>query len=181
MAGPVGEPRPGKRAQLELILATHPREVEGDLAHYFPQHDLRDLWRPRGGTSRLTWRRLAALVDWLPGESATKTAIRDALSDERLAELAAQPRQGHGYWSHGDLRLAAIEDGLNRLVAITLWLAGDRKKALVLPEPVRRPGVATKSQKRGILSAEGRAYLQHLRDNQGALPPGYKAVAVGGR
>jgi hypothetical protein len=164
-----------KRAALERIVAEHSKALEGDIDHYFPRYDLRDLHRPRGGASGLTWRKLDVLIDRLPGESATKTAIRDSFTDEQIAELATQERAGHGPWSPDGFRLAAIEDAINRLTAITIFLAGERKGQPKMPEPVRRPGI-TGPRKRPKLTDEGRAYLKHLRENHGALPPGYKFV-----
>lgn len=149
--------------------------MEGDLDHYFPKYDLRDLHRPRGGPSGLTWRKLGVLIDWLPGESATKTAIRDSLTDEEIAELGARERKGHGPWSLQRFNLAAIEDAINRQTAVTIFLAGDRKGQPKMPEPIRRPGI-NGSRKRPKLTDEGRAYLKFLRENHGALPPGYKFV-----
>ncbi len=160
---------PKRRSRSRWILNKYAAEVEGDLAHYF-QTDLRDLWRPRGGTSRLTWRRLGVLIDWLPTDSATKTAIRDGLTDDEIADLAGRDPVGYGRWSRGDLRTAAVEDAVERQTALMIWLASDRKSKPKMPEPVRRPGIR---QKRAVLTAEGREYLQYLRDNRGALPPGY--------
>lgn len=134
---------------------------------------MRDLYRPRGGRSRLTWRKLDALIEWLPGESATKTAIRDALGDDKLAELAAQPRDGHGRWTHEALQLAAIQDGVNHLTWLTLRLQRPESR-ITPPEPVRRPGVAGK--RRHKATPEQRAYLQYLREHRGQLPPGMKFV-----
>lgn len=125
----------------------------------------------------MTWRRLGILLDWLPGESATKTAIRDALGEDQLAELAAQDPKGHGPWSRDGLRLAAIEDALNRLTAITIWLAGDRKTKPRMPDPVRRPGVVG-ARRRPKATAADLAYLKHLRENRGRLPDGMKFVQV---
>ena len=114
------------------------------------------------------------LIDWLPTDSATKTALRDTLTDEQIADLARQDPAGYGRWTRSDLRLAALEDAVERQTALMIWLASDRKSQPRMPEPVRRPGITAK--RRPVLSDEGRAYLQHLRDNQGALPPGYKLM-----
>ncbi len=124
----------------------------------------------------MTWRLLHDLIVGLPGESLTKTAMRDSLTDEDLAELADQPRQGHGQWGRVDFRLAAIEDALRQQTAITVWLAGKREGQPVLPEPVPRPGIG--SRRRRKLSAADQAYLAHLRANRGALPDGMKFVAA---
>jgi hypothetical protein len=120
----------------------------------------------------LTWRRLGNLIDWLPTDSATKTAIRDGLTEDEIADLADRDPVGYGRWSHEALRIAAVEDAVERQTALTAWLAGDRESKPRMPEPVRRPGVAAR-RKRVKLSSADREYLQYLRDNQGALPPGY--------
>lgn len=125
----------------------------------------------------MTWRKLGVLIDWLPGESATKTAIRDSLTDDEISQLADRDVKGHGPWSRETFRLAALEDAINRLTAVTIYLAGDRKGQPRMPDPVRRPGLTGKAAKRKpVLTDEGRAYLKYLRENHGALPPGYQMV-----
>lgn len=61
------------------MIREHEDLVEGDFAFYFPQTDYRDRYRPGGGPSRLTLRRLMVLVDRLPPESAFKSLIEDRL------------------------------------------------------------------------------------------------------
>jgi hypothetical protein len=71
--------------------------------------------------------------------------------------MSAQPREGHGRWSHTDLLLADIIDRLGHLgYAMQAY-----KKP---PDPYRRPGVIQRKR----LSPKGRAYLQRLIENQGA-------------
>lgn len=50
--------------------------VEADLA--FRGIDFRDLWLPRGGSSRLSLRRLLVIIQGLPYESATHSLLREA-------------------------------------------------------------------------------------------------------
>lgn len=49
--------------------------MEADLARYYQGQDFRDFYRPKGGESRLTLRRLAVLVRGLPPESLTTKAL----------------------------------------------------------------------------------------------------------
>lgn len=149
--------------RLRALLAEFPGPVEADLRRYY-QVDLRDLWRPQGGQSRLTYRLLGVLIEHLPGESATKTAQRDQIPDETLAELAKQPPGRHGPWSHLDLLVAALIDRVELLRRDTAALHGVKPPGRF--EPVPRPGIAAK---RRALSPEGRAYLQRLRDEHAAL------------
>lgn len=114
----------------------------------------------------MTWRRLGVLLDGLPGESLYKTAVRDALGDEKLAELAKKPRDGHGPWSHTDLLLASIVDRLGELTYVVMAIAGNKPKP---PKPVPRPGVISGKSLRTTLRQQ--AYLAYLRAHRGAEPP----------
>lgn len=100
------------------------------------------------------------------------------MSDEQIAEAAKTPPAGHGPFSRVDLRLASLEDA----VAFGLWqVAAILRPDLKLkpPQPVPRPGIVSKKTKKRTLSQADREYLQYLRDNQGALPPGYQAIKAG--
>lgn len=162
------------------ILDRWPDELESDLVSYCNGQDLRHLWQPGHGPSRLTYRRLGVLYDGLPGQSLTKTAQANDLGEERLAELAAQNRNGHGPWSHTDMLLAAVVDAVNANTYVLRLANTDEKgRGKVKPAaPYPRPGVAGKrNASRPGLSDEGRKYLEYLRANQGAMPPGYRMVA----
>lgn len=111
----------------------------------------------------MTWRRLGVLVEALPGESATKTAIRDGLGDEELSKAAGQEPDGHGPWSRTDLQLAAIGDLLKWVIYATYAAQGGKPRQ---PEPTPRPGIA---RKRKRISAEGYAHLQRLREEHARL------------
>lgn len=133
--------------------------------------DLRDLWRPGGGASKLTYRLLGVLLHGLPGHSAYKTAVRDSIPDEQLAALAKRPREHHGVWSHTDLRLANIED------LLAMQVRGLRPTNDWAPVP--RPGVARAATRRA-LSPEGFAYLQKIRhDHERANGYGIGAEEAG--
>jgi hypothetical protein len=100
----------------------------------------------------------------LPGESATKTAIRDALPPGQTAGAAADRDAGHGSWSHTDMLLAAILDRLGWVHAATYRAQGAKAP---YPDPWPRPGVDPPAKRR-VLSPEGFAYLQRLRDEHNA-------------
>ncbi len=126
--------------------------------------DLRDLYRPDGGASRLTWRRLQVLIDALPPESATKTAVRDSTPADVVEALASHTPDGHGPWSHTDLLLAVVADQLAWLTYAVYHSRGGKPKK---PEPYPRPGVVSKAVTRRVNPA-GVAYLQRLRERRGA-------------
>lgn len=160
------------------VVTEHHHTLRGDLALHGV--DLRDLWRPGGGRSRMTWRHLAALWDVLPGSCVTKTQLRDALGDERLAELAGEPPPGHGPWTHEALLLAGVIDAVRTLTWRFEQANFTDGKKIPAPEPLRRPGVA--GRKRRKLTTQGLAYLQYLREHRGAAPPGTVSLGqVGGR
>ncbi len=150
-------------------------ELASDLVTYCRGQDLRDLWLPQHGPSRLTWRRLGVLYDGLPGDSLTKTAQANDLGDAKLAELAKRQTDGHGRWSHTDMLLADLIDAVN-LSTYILRLANTdpkRAKSVQPPEPVHRPGLVRKRGRgRATLTAEARALLAYMAEHQGALPPG---------
>ncbi|MBM4489500.1 hypothetical protein GS937_01565 [Rhodococcus hoagii] len=68
--------------------------MEADL-NRFHQTDLRDLWRPGGGESQLTLRRLFVLIRYLPADSALAIDESDGrvpwtITDHLLADLWEQ-------------------------------------------------------------------------------------------
>jgi hypothetical protein len=98
------------------------------------------------------------LVDRLPPESATKTAARDSLTADELAELAASKPDGagHGAWSHQDLLMAAQFDVLQQIRHVLIVSSGGKSE---MPKPWPRPG-AEGARKR--LTASGHSYLDRL-------------------
>jgi hypothetical protein len=127
--------------------------------------DLGDLFR--AGT-RLTWRRLGVLIEHLPPESATKTALRDELDDGALSRLASAPRRGHGPWSHVELLLAAVHDSIERLIYVQYQRAG--AKNVKAPEPMARPGVG--GGKVRAINPAAREYLEQVRARNAAAADG---------
>lgn len=79
------------------------------------------------------------LLDGLPQESLTKTAIRDGMTLEQWQAMPAS--QAWGPWSHTDHLLARNAD----LMALVQWtlvaLKAEKGKAPKPPEPMPRPGV----------------------------------------
>jgi hypothetical protein len=102
------------------------------------------VFRPGGGQSRLTFRRLLSLVEQLPPESRTKTAMRDDMDPHELAAHVGQPRPGWGPWSHTDHLLAQIGERLDALQVTLVRVMTEAKPADPAPWP--RPGVLTPEQ-----------------------------------
>lgn len=87
----------------------------------------------------MTWRRLKVLLDHLPPESATKTAIRDGMTLEQWERLPQL--QSWGSWSHTESLLATNADRLARIEWTLVALQSEKGKAPPAPEPMPRPGV----------------------------------------
>lgn len=89
----------------------------------------------------MSWRRLRVLIQHLPPESSTMTALRNAMSDEELAEQADRGEPEKGRWSQQDLLLAVVADRLAELSHLYVSVNRDPKAAKPkAPEPIRRPG-----------------------------------------
>jgi hypothetical protein len=115
----------------------------------------------------LSWRRLGVVIEHLPPESATKTALRDELDDNDLTRLANMPRRGHGPWSHAELLLAAVHDSVERLIYVQYQRAG--VKNLKAPEPLSRPGVGSNVR---AINPAAKAYLEMVRARNAAAGGG---------
>ena len=119
--------------------------------------------------SRLTPRRLRVLVDGLPPESMTKTAIRDTLTSEDF-ENAPAPL-GWGAWSRTDELLAVLADRVSWLIHATYAVNNGKPDE---PEPIRRPGVGKSAAEIRALRRQQQisaAHLVYLAEHNGAAPP----------
>ncbi|MET9959330.1 hypothetical protein ABZ128_09610 [Streptomyces sp. NPDC006326] len=102
------------------------------------------------------------LIEHLPQESATKTAIRNAIDPAELEQASGEHRPDLAQWSALEMLLATIRDEivLSRHVAIAA--AGQKPGEF---QPMPRPGIPPKSaQKRGMTDEQRRALDPRLRD-----------------
>jgi hypothetical protein len=108
----------------------------------------------------LTWRRLGVLIDRLPPESATKTAIRDELGPTPQQQTGDDDGEwaGYGSYSNTDMHLGMVVDEL-RWIRYAVYHAQGGKPGK--PHQYPRPGVAP-SEKR-LLSPAGRDFLTEMR------------------
>ena len=90
---------------------------------------------------RRSWRWLRVLIQHLPPESATWTALRNAMSDEELAKQADKGEPEKGRWSQQEQLLALVADRVAD-VSFVLRAVNTESKAKKPrpPEPIRRPG-----------------------------------------
>ncbi|MGW7350941.1 hypothetical protein [Streptomyces sp. NPDC054784] len=92
-------------------------------------------------TGRRSWRWLRVLIQHLPPESHTMTALRNSLSEEELNAQADKADPEKGRWSSAEQLLALVVDRL-ALLDYTLIAVNTEKgqKRPKLPEPLPRPG-----------------------------------------
>jgi hypothetical protein len=109
----------------------------------------------------MSWRRLRVLIQHLPPESATWTALRNAMSDEELAEQADKGEPEKGRWSQLEQLVASVADRLAR-VEYVLICANTEKKAKRPdpPEPIRRPGAKAQRPKAKLTESGANTLFQ---------------------
>lgn len=98
----------------------------------------------------MTWRQLRVLIQNLPGESATMTALRNKLTDEELAEQADKGEPEKGRWSQTEQLLATAVDALRRVEYVLICANAEKKHHPEPPEPIRRPGAKAKAPKKAL-------------------------------
>jgi hypothetical protein len=100
------------------------------------------------------------LIDHLPPESATITAVRGGLADEELEERGRAADPAKGRWSATDMLLAGITDELRTLQHLYVSAHVKAGQAGPAPQPVPRPGVAKgRRVRRSRLTEEQRRIL----------------------
>lgn len=93
----------------------------------------------------MTWRQLRILIQNLPGESATMTALRNELTDEELTAQADKGEPEKGRWSQTEQLLANAVDVLRRVEYVLRCANSEKKHHPEPPEPIRRPGAKAKA------------------------------------
>jgi hypothetical protein len=78
------------------------------------------------------------LIQHLPPESHTMTALRNELTDEELAEQARKGEPEKGRWSQTEQILALLADRVGQLAHYYASTHSSRKQHP--PDPIRRPG-----------------------------------------
>jgi hypothetical protein len=110
----------------------------------------------------MSWRRLRVLIQQLPPESATWTALRNSLSPVELAEQAEKGEPEKGRWSQLEQLVAANVDAIRRVEWVLLCSNIEQKsKRPDAPEPMRRPGAGPK-KKSATLTAKSADTLFEL-------------------
>lgn len=95
----------------------------------------------------MSWRRLRVLIQHLPPESHTMTAIRNATPDEERGQ-AEEGEPEKGAWSKDQMLLASVYDRLARIEHVLICANTDKKSQRPKPpQPLRRPGTAPRKTK----------------------------------
>lgn len=96
----------------------------------------------------MSWRRLRVIIQHLPPESHTMTALRNGLTEEQLEEHADQGEPEHGRWSQLEQLLALqIDVQRQQLYAFTCANTDSKSKRPQAPEPIARPGAKPRKPK----------------------------------
>jgi hypothetical protein len=108
-------------------------------------------------------RRLRVLIEHLPSESATLTAIRRSMPVSELERATEEHRPDLAPWSGTEVLLATLTDEVRLLRMITVAANGGTPEPFT---PTPRPGVPPKSaqQKRGLTEEQRRALDPRLRN-----------------
>lgn len=108
-------------------------------------------------------RKLRVILEHLPPESATKTALRNAADPEDLKRASTDARADRAPWSSTEMLLAAVLDAIRINTAVTVAAGGGKPGKF---EPTPRPGVEPTSQGRRELSDDQRRALDPRLRNQ---------------
>lgn len=109
----------------------------------------------------MTWRQLRVLIQHLPPESSTMTALRNKLSDEELAEHAEKGEPEKGRWSQMEQLTASLLDAVRRLEFVTICANTEKERDQPdPPEPTRRPGAKARKPKPKISDASAERLFQ---------------------
>lgn len=129
------------------------------MLRYFHGVDLLDVH-----CGRMSWRRLRVLIQHLPPESATWTALRNELSPAELAAQAEKGRPELGRWSQLEQLIAANVDATRR-VEWALWSVNieQKSKRPDMPEPMRRPGAGPKKTKAALTERSANTLFELLQ------------------
>ncbi len=111
----------------------------------------------------MSWRRLRVLIQHLPPESATLTAMRNAMPPEEIAAQAETGEPEKARWSQQEQLLAAAVDAVRRLEWVLICVNTEKKSDRPEPpEPMRRPGAAPRKAKAKLTEKSAATLFQLL-------------------
>lgn len=111
----------------------------------------------------MTARRLRVLIQRLPPESATWTALRNAMPPGELEKQADKGEPEKGRWSQQDQLLAAVYDRLSQIQYVLTCVNTEKKsKWPDPPVPMRRPGAGPKKTRAQLTENSAETLFQLL-------------------
>ncbi|MET9813140.1 hypothetical protein [Streptomyces sp. NPDC006355] len=104
------------------------------------------------------------MIQHLPPESATWTALRNELTPEQLAEQATKGEPEKGHWSQLEQLVAVVADRVAHL-EWALWTVNIEQKSRRPdpPEPIRRPGARPRKAKPKLTETSADRLFQLLQ------------------
>lgn len=102
------------------------------------------------------------LIEHLPQESATKTALRNSIPDDVMAQASADYRPDKAAWSRLETQMAELKDEVIRSRYAAIAIAGGTPPEFV---PTSRPGIPpTTASRKGMTDEQRRAIDPRLRN-----------------
>ncbi|MFJ7998935.1 hypothetical protein ACIQ7D_17565 [Streptomyces sp. NPDC096310] len=112
---------------------------------------------------------MRVLVQHLPPESATTTALRNAMTPEEYEAQAEKGEPEKGRWSQTEQLLAGITDSLRTLEYILIRVNSDGKgRKPKRPEPIRRPGATSKPAREPMSEAASQRLFEIINGGSAA-------------
>lgn len=109
----------------------------------------------------MSWRRLRVIIQHLPPESHTWTALRNAMSEEELAAQAEGGEPERARWSQLEQLVAVVADRVARLEYVLICVNTSKKaQRPTPPEPIRRPGAKPPRPKAKLTEASADRLFQ---------------------
>lgn len=112
---------------------------------------------------RISIRKLATLIDHLPGESATVTAIRNQMTREGTMDDLPAGDPAEGQWSKDQMLTATLIDELRALRHAYATVHSPKGAAPKPPQPLRRPGAVAQTRKSRLTMAQRRMLDPRMR------------------
>ena len=114
-------------------------------------------------SGRRSWRWLRVVIEHLPPESHTMTALRNELTPMQLAEQADKGEPEKARWSQLEQLIASNIDATRR-VEWALWSVNtEKKKRSDPPDPMRRPGAGPKKTRAQLTEKSADKLLKLLQ------------------
>lgn len=115
----------------------------------------------------MSHRRLWVLINRLPQESWTQTALRDDPERQDLVAPEQPAEQKFGPWSQEELLLAALIDAVNAVRYAVVRTSSAQNDSYPAPDPFPRPGLSVGGPKFEKPSPEALEFLEKLRARRG--------------